>query len=77
MEFAGPSWVEVRDKYGDVLISRTIPGKSRQVVTGELPFTMRVGNASAVRVVLDGRPVDLTPFTRGEIARLVIPSALP
>ena len=77
MEFAGPSWVEVRDKYGAVLISRTIRGKTRQVVTGELPFTMRVGNASAVRVVLDGRPVDLTPFTRGEIARVVIPSARP
>ena len=77
LEFIASSWVEVRDKHGDVLISRTMPAKSRQLVRGELPLTLRVGNASSVRVALDGRPVDLSPFTRNEIARLVLPSTRP
>ena len=77
LEFVASSWVEVRDKHGDVLISRTMPAKSRQIVRGELPLTLRVGNASNVRVALDGRPVDLSPFTRNEIARLVLPSTRP
>ena len=54
-----------------------MPAKSRQIVRGELPLTLRVGNASNVRVALDGRPVDLSPFTRNEIARLVLPSTRP
>jgi cytoskeleton protein RodZ len=77
LELAGQAWVEVRDKHGDVLISRTLPAKSKQTVRGELPFTVRVGNASAVSVMLDGRPVDLMPYTRNEIAKLVLPSPRP
>ena len=76
-EFAGQAWVEVRDKHGDVLISRTMPPKTKHTLRGEPPFTVRVGNASAVSVVLDGRPVDLMPYTRNEIAKLVIPAPNP
>ena len=64
-------------KHGDVLISRTMPAKSKHMLRGESPFTLRVGNASAVSVVLDGRPVDLMPYTRNEIAKLVIPAQNP
>ena len=76
-EFAGQAWVEVRDKHGDILISRTMPAKTKHMLRGEPPFTLRVGNASAVSVVLDGRPVDLMPYTRNEIAKLVIPAPNP
>ena len=76
-ELAGQAWVEVRDKHGDILISRTMPAKTKHMVRGEPPFTLRVGNASAVSVVLDGRPVDLMPYTRNEIAKLVIPAPTP
>ena len=76
-EFAGQAWVEVRDKHGDVLFSRTMPAKSKHILRGEPPFMLRVGNASAVSVVLDGRPVDLMPYTRNEIAKLVIPAQNP
>ena len=54
-----------------------MPAKSRQTVRGEVPFTLKVGNASAVSVVLDGKPVDLMPFTHNEIAKLVLPAPHP
>lgn len=73
LEFAGPSWVEVRDARGEILLSRTLSAKDRQTLTGTLPLALRIGNASAVRLQFDGNPVDLAPYTRLGIARLTLP----
>lgn len=77
LEFAGPSWVEVRDAGGEILLSRTLAAKSRQTLTGTPPLSLRIGNASAVRLRFDGNPVDLVPHTRFEIARLTLPLQRP
>ena len=76
-EFAGPSWVEVRDGRGEILLSRTLSAKGRQTLTGTLPLSLRIGNASVVRLQFDGSPVDLAPYTRLEIARLTLPLQRP
>lgn len=73
LEFAGPSWVEVRDARGEILLSRTLSATGRQTLTGTLPLSLRIGNASVVRLRFDGSPVDLAPYTRREIARLTLP----
>jgi cytoskeleton protein RodZ len=73
LEFAGPSWVEVRDARGEILLSRTLSAKDRQTLTGTLPLSLRIGNASGVRLQFDGNPVDLAPHTRLGIARLTLP----
>lgn len=77
LEFAEPSWVEVRDARGEVLLSRTQSAKSRQTLTGTIPLLLRIGNASAVRLQFNGNPVDLTPHTRLGIARLTLPLQRP
>ena len=77
LEFAGPSWVEVRDARGEILLSRRLAAKDRQTLTGTLPLSLHIGNASVVRLQFDGRPVDLAPFTRLEIARLTLPLQRP
>ena len=75
LEFAAPSWVEVRDARGEILVSRTLSAK--ETLTGVLPLTLRIGNAGAVRLQFDGNPVDLAPHTRLEIARLTLPLKRP
>jgi len=65
-----PSWIEVRDARGQVLLSRTVqPGESVGF-DGALPIRLTIGNAPATRVTFRGRPVDLAPDTRDAVARL-------
>lgn len=64
------SWVEVVDSDGKVLLSRTLmPGEAVDV-DGVFPLRLKVGNASGTQVALRGRPVDLSSYTRDNVARL-------
>ena len=70
LSYRGPSWTEIRDHDGTVLILRLVPAGSEQALSGIPPFDVVIGNAAAVRLVYRGAAVDLTPFTRGNVARL-------
>jgi cytoskeleton protein RodZ len=64
------SWVEVSDARGQSLIGRLVqPGESIGL-DGTAPFKIRIGNASATRLVFRGRAVPLEPLTRDNVARL-------
>ncbi len=64
------SWVEVTDGGNRPLLSRTVqPGESVGL-DGALPLRLTVGNASATEISFRGQPVDLSPQTRDNIARL-------
>jgi len=65
-----PSWVEVIDASGQRLVSQTVPGGQTQSVSGTPPFSLVIGNAAGVTLTLRGSPVDLEPYTRGNVARL-------
>jgi len=65
-----PSWVEMRDGRGQVLISRIVqPGESVGF-DGTLPIKLTIGNAPATKLSFRGKPVDLAPATRDTVARL-------
>jgi len=68
--YGGPSWTEVRDRDGQVLIARLVPAGSEQAIRGTAPFDIVVGNAAAVWLTYRGKPVDLAPYTRQNVARL-------
>jgi cytoskeleton protein RodZ len=70
LSYRGPSWTEIRDRDGQVLILRLVPAGSEQALSGTPPFEVVIGNAAAVRLVYRGVAVDLAPFTRGNVARL-------
>ena len=64
------SWVEVRDARGQLLLSRTVqPGESVGL-DGSLPIRVIIGNASFMQLGFRGKPVDLAPSTRDNIARV-------
>lgn len=65
-----PSWVEVRDAQGAVLLSRTLQAGETVGVDGALPLRATIGNAAGVSAVFRGEPLDLAPRTRGNVARL-------
>ncbi|MDR2787445.1 MAG: DUF4115 domain-containing protein [Candidatus Accumulibacter sp.] len=70
--FAQPSWVEVRDRDDQVILSQINPAGSRRELAGQPPFALVVGNASHVSVRYKGKAVDLSPRSKDDVARLTL-----
>lgn len=66
------SWVEVKDRDQNILFSQRLEPGIEQPVEGKGPFSIVVGFAPGVRLFWMGKPVDLTPHTRGDVARLIL-----
>ena len=63
------SWVEVLDSDGKVLFSRTLSAGEAVDLDGAFPLRLKVGNAAGLQVALRGRAVDLSSYTRDNVAR--------
>ena len=70
--FAQPSWVEVRDKNGQVIFSQKNPAGSQRDVQGLPPFSVVIGNAARVTLHYKGNAVDLSKRSKDDVARLTI-----
>ena len=64
------SWVEVIDGGGNTRLSRIVRAGESMAMGGVSPWRVRIGHAGGVKVSMRGQPVDLTPFTRNNVARL-------
>ena len=69
----GSSWVEVRDREGRVLLSRTLRAGETAEVDARVPTRLVIGNATAVEVTHRGQPVPLGAVTASNVARLELP----
>ena len=70
LNYRGPSWTDIRDRDGQVLISRLVAAGSEQSFRGNPPFDIVIGNAREVTLVYRGKPVDLSRYMRQNVARL-------
>jgi len=70
--FQEQSWVTVRDANDKVLISQLNEAGSNLEVRGLTPFKLIVGNAKAVKVTNNGKAVDLSANTTGDVARITV-----
>ena len=70
--FQEDSWVEVRERDGDLIHGDLGRGGDTVTLTGEAPFEILVGYADGVEITFNGDPVSLEPGTRGDVARLVV-----
>lgn len=64
------SWIEVIDGGGNIRLSRIVRAGESMAMGGVAPWKLRIGHVGGVKVTLRGQPVDLTPFTRNNVARL-------
>ena len=69
---ADESWVEVQDRTGAVVFNKLVRAGETHVVKGVPTLTVVVGLAGAVEVLVRGQPLDLTPFSRGAVARFEV-----
>jgi len=67
------SWIEISDASGQELEMDLLRGGSDKSYRGKAPFRILLGRASAVRLSMDGEAVDLTDFTRDDVAQMTWP----
>lgn len=66
------AWLEVHDGAGRLLVSSLNPAGTERSVRGRPPFEIVIGNASSVTLTQNGRPVDLKPHIKVEVARFTL-----
>ncbi len=66
------SWIEIKDASGATLVSQLIPGGTERTIEGEAPLSVVIGNAHHVQLTHNGKPVDLRPHIKVEVARLTL-----
>lgn len=75
LTFIGKSdeaWVEVKDVTGALVFNKLVKSGETHVVKGAPALTVVVGLADAVEVLVRGQALDLTPFSRGAVARFEV-----
>lgn len=71
MRFSQDSWVEM-ESHGRKLVVGIQSAGSERSVRAEPPVQLLLGNAPGVELEYRGKPVDLTRYRRGKVARLVL-----
>ena len=67
------TWIQATDGAGQPLMSRLVPAGETLELVGTPPIRLKIGNARGTQLLYRGRPVDLTPFSRDNIATLDLP----
>lgn len=70
--FSDDCWVEVKSLDGENLYSDLNRAGQTLVLTGRGPFRVLLGYAPGVRLDFNGDPVDLTRYSRNNVASLVL-----
>ncbi len=70
--FTKPAWVEVRDRDGQIIFSRLNQPDTQQIVEGQPPFTLIVGNATYVTLEYKGKAVELANRSKDDVSRLFL-----
>ncbi len=72
LELKDKSWIEISDADGKRLYYNLGKPGDTIHVTGTPPYTILVGNSGKVTARVDGRPLDLTPYSVDGVARLIL-----
>jgi len=70
--FKESSWVRVSDRDGKVILNTTKPAGSEEVLEGQPPFKVVIGNVTGSQLVFNDKPVDLGPYTKLNVARITL-----
>lgn len=72
LKLSQTSWVEILGANGQRLEYATLTAGSERSYRSDGPVSVRLGNAQGAEVRSDGKPVDLAPFQRGNVAHLKV-----
>lgn len=74
LQMAEKTWVEIRDRAGNVLLSQNNPAGSDMQIEGMTPLSLVLGQTRGVQLTFNGRPVALPPTVdpNSGVARLTL-----
>ena len=77
LEFREDCWVDIKDADGKRLAYGVMKANTVQTLAGAAPFSLALGNPWAVRLSLNGAPVDKQVYLphRGSVSRFVLKSS--
>ncbi len=64
------SWVEVTAADGEKLEYTLLAAGSERTYASDAEITLRIGNAEGAQIFVEGKPLDLAPFRRANVAHL-------
>ena len=70
--FHAECWLEVSDSRGDVLATELQASGSKLNLVGKAPFDVKLGNAPAVAIQLNGKKIDVIPVKGSNVLILKI-----
>jgi cytoskeleton protein RodZ len=70
LKLTEPSWVEIVGSDGSKLEYSLLPAGAERTYSSDGPLSLRLGNADGAEVRLDGKPLDLAPFRRANVAHV-------
>jgi cytoskeleton protein RodZ len=62
------TWVQIADGAGRRVFSGILGSGEEQAWIASAPYQVKIGNAPGTRLYYRGKPVDLAPYTRGDVA---------
>lgn len=68
----GATWIEVIDAKGVVAVRKILAAGEAAGASGALPLQVTIGRVDATEVQLRGKPYDLTPVSRDNVARFEV-----
>jgi cytoskeleton protein RodZ len=68
----GPSWVEVVDAKGVVGVRKTLAAGESAGASGVLPLQVTIGRVDVTEVQVRGKPFDLRPVSKDNVARFEV-----
>ena len=66
------SWIQVRDAAGALVLQRNLAPNELVSVSGVLPLAVVVGRSDATEVFVRGKPYDIGPVSRENVARFEV-----
>lgn len=73
MTFKSDCWLQVQDASNNRLYSGVKKTNQTLKLTGKAPYKLVIGAPSAVTLTYKGKPVDLSAYPAGKVARLTLP----
>lgn len=64
------AWLSVVNQSGKEVYNKILYAGNRDVIDVSQPLEIVVGNAHGATLVVDGKPIDLAPYTRTNVARV-------
>jgi cytoskeleton protein RodZ len=72
MRAKGETWIEVVDAKGVVVLRRTLETGESAGASGALPLQLTIGRVDATDVLVRGKPFDMRPMSRDNVARFEV-----